>query len=79
MTRIIVAGAAMLLAGVAMAQQPAPAPAPTQSISKSLGVVVFPAKGQAAQQQAAAQQQQQRETFNKGFSACLQAMGYTVD
>ncbi len=40
---------------------------------------------QAAQQQAAAQQQtataqqQQLQTFNKGFSACMQSKGYTVN
>jgi uncharacterized protein YcfJ len=45
---------ALCVTGMALAQQPSPAAAPaaTQSLSKSLGVVVFPAKGQTAEQQA---------------------------
>jgi uncharacterized protein YcfJ len=50
LNRAIIAGFMMTMAGAVMAQEPAP-PAPTQSLSKSLGVVVFPAKGQNAQQQ----------------------------
>ena len=78
MGRAFIAGLMMAMAGAVMAQE-STAPAPTQSLSKSLGVVVFPAKGQNAQQQAAAQQQQQRELFNKAFSACMQAKSYTVN
>jgi hypothetical protein len=33
----------------------------------------------AAQQQAAAAKQQQQQSFNRGFSACMQAKGYTVN
>ena len=50
MCRTFIAGLMMTMAGAVMAQESA-APAPTQSLSKSLGVVVFPAKGQNAQQQ----------------------------
>jgi uncharacterized protein YcfJ len=50
LNRAIIAGFMMTMAGAVVAQEPAP-PAPTQSLSKSLGVVVFPAKGQNAQQQ----------------------------
>ena len=51
MNRAIIAGLMMTMAGAVMAQEAAPPPAPTQSLSKSLGVVVFPATGQNAQQQ----------------------------
>jgi len=50
MSRTFIAGLMMTMAGAVLAQQSA-APVPTQSLSKSLGVVVFPAKGQNAQQQ----------------------------
>jgi uncharacterized protein YcfJ len=50
MSRVFLAGFMMTMAGAVMAQESAP-PAPTQSLSKSLGVVVFPATGQNAQQQ----------------------------
>lgn len=43
----LIAGLLAVFVGVASAQQPPP----VQSLSKSLGVVVFPAKGQNAQQQ----------------------------
>jgi uncharacterized protein YcfJ len=48
---LIVTG--VLAAGPAAAQAPPPAPAPSKPLSTSLGVVVFPAKGQAADKQAA--------------------------
>ncbi len=99
----ILLGMAFAAGASAQAQPPA-----TQSLSSSLGVVVFPAKGQSAQQQGQdegecyawskgqtgidpmapppaaapppqqAAAQQQKDTFNKGFAACLEAKGYTV-
>ena len=45
------AASAFLLAGQAGAQAPQQAAAPAQFMSQSLGVVVFPSKGQSAEQQ----------------------------
>lgn len=72
MGRAFIAGLMMTMAGAVVAQETV-APAPTQALSRSPGVVVFPAQGQNAQQQ------QQRELFNKAFSACMQAKSYTVN
>ena len=48
----IIASAALLIAGVqAVAQSPATPPPPSKPLSTSLGMVVFPAKGQTPQQQ----------------------------
>jgi uncharacterized protein YcfJ len=49
----VIAAAALLVCAVqAWAQAPAAPPAPSKPISTSLGMVVFPAKGQTPQQQA---------------------------
>jgi uncharacterized protein YcfJ len=50
MGRTFIAGLMMTMAGAVLAQETV-APAPTQALSKSLGVVIFPAQGQNAQQQ----------------------------
>ncbi|MBE0703288.1 MAG: hypothetical protein IH582_08980, partial [Afipia sp.] len=52
-TFLVVAILVFLIAGTAAAQQPAapPATAPGKTMSQSLGLAVFPAKGQAAAQQ----------------------------
>ena len=84
----------LVLGAPVFAQAPAAtSPPPSKPLSTSLGVVVFPAKGQSSQRQAAEQaaQQQQRATqqtqaaqqeqlglFKKGFAACLESKGYTV-
>jgi hypothetical protein len=49
----LAAAVALLVAGTATAQQPAPPPpqAATKTMSQSLGIMVFPAKGQTPEQQ----------------------------
>jgi predicted component of type VI protein secretion system len=91
--RFVTAAALLVLGAQAVAQAPAATPPASKPISTSLGMVVFPAKGQTPQQQAAQQatqqqqqaaqqqtaaQQQQMDLFRKGFAACLEPKGYTV-
>jgi Spy/CpxP family protein refolding chaperone len=89
-----IVAALLALGAPAFAQAPAAtSPPPSKPLSTSLGMVVFPAKGQGAQQQAAEQaaqqqqqatqqqqaaQQEQLDLFKKGFAACLEPKGYTV-
>jgi hypothetical protein len=75
-----VAVVAGFLATPAAAQQPA-AP-PTKTMSQSLGIMVFPAKGQTAEQQAQqsaqAASQAQLDQYKKAFSVCMEGKGYTA-
>lgn len=79
----LLAAATLVVVGTqAMAQAPAATPPASKPLSTSLGMVVFPAKGQTAQQATQQQQQaasqQQLDLFTKGFAACLEPKGYTV-
>ena len=76
----IIASTALLMAGVqAVAQAPAtPAPA-SKPISTSLGMAVFPAKGQTAQQQASDEYECHRWAVTQsGFDPTGVAIGQTV-
>jgi hypothetical protein len=53
----VLLGSAALLAHAAEPAKDAPAPAPTQPVSQSLGLIVYPAKGQTPSQQSVDEQE----------------------
>jgi hypothetical protein len=71
-------GAALLCCVALSSQsqtQPAAAPATANGLAKSLGLIIYPAKGQTAEQQGTDEQQ---TTFKKAMGTCLQGRGYTT-